>query len=147
MNPWVARQGRISIQKQDKERAGSQAEVIKLATLSQARCSRPPQPSHTVRCLDGRSDCYTLLQSDSCGLARSGGSAWIEPPQISPFSEKDIDSYCFSFTIYTIFCNIPHSPSHNKGQLLGYVFLSETLTQPEASDLHIGLTLWLIGMS
>lgn len=108
MNPCVAhRGGKISIRKQDKERERSQAEVIKLATLGQVMCPRPPQPSHSTRSLDGGRDCYTLLQTDSCQLARSGRSAWIDPPQLSPSREKDIDSYCFSFTISRIFCSTP----------------------------------------
>lgn len=55
---------RISILKQDKGREGVRAGVMNWATLSQPWCSRPPPPSHTTRCLDGRSDFYTLLQSD-----------------------------------------------------------------------------------
>lgn len=55
---------RISIHKQDKGGEGVQAEVMVRATLSQPRCSRPPPPSHATRYLDGRSDSYTLLQSD-----------------------------------------------------------------------------------
>lgn len=97
---------RISIHKQDKGREGVQAEVMKWATLSQPRCSRPPPPSHTTRCLGGRSDFYTLLQRDYDSLQKVLGLPWRESPQISP-SRENTDSYCFSFTFSGIFCNIP----------------------------------------
>lgn len=94
-------------------REGSWAEVMKVGNTQPNQCSRLPQLSHTIRCLDGRSDFYTLLQSDSCQLAKSG-----RPAHISPSREKNTDTVtavAFSFTISGIFCKIPLLSSHNKG--------------------------------